>query len=295
MSCFFYWNRMQLNHAFVLTLIAASLAACGGGGSSSPSDTAVAVNTAKPADPVAPVVPAVPAVPAATGENTGSVSARFVNGDNSRFIFTAIGLQSSGKASLLVQDTSGALSNIGSIVLTGNPSVTREISGDAAFAQGRWFKGSFSNSTGATTLTGNNASAHYVAYNVLAALPATGTFTCDAGTFTAPSYTGGTNISSSGYFGTASGTASMSFDASGAKIALAIDASAGGSTGKVSASTTIASPGSSSITGGYLSNGTGAQLMLGDGGAGRYLLIAAYKAQLANGANYQGVATFRCS
>jgi hypothetical protein len=283
---------MQLNHAFVLTLIAASLAACGGGGSSSPSDTAVAVNTAKPADPVAPVVPA---VPAATGENTGTVSARFVNGDNSRFVFASIGLQSTGKASLLVQDASGALSNIGSIVLTGNPSVTREISGDAAFAQGRWFKGSFSNSFGATTLSGNNASAHYVAYNVPAALPATGTFTCDAGTFTAPSYTGGTNVSSTAYFGTASGTASMSFDASGAKIALAIDASAGGSTGKVAASTTIASAASSSITGGYLSNGTGAQLMLGDGGAGRYLLVAAYKAQLANGANYQGVATFRCS
>jgi hypothetical protein len=283
---------MQLNHAFVLTLIAASLAACGGGGSSSPSDTAVAVNTAKPADPVAPVVPA---VPAATGENTGTVSARFVNGDNSRFVFASIGLQSTGKASLLVQDASGALSNIGSIVLTGNPSVTREISGDAAFAQGRWFKGSFSNSFGATTLSGNNASAHYVAYNVPAALPATGTFTCDAGTFTAPSYTGGTNVSSTAYFGTASGNASMSFDASGAKIALAIDASAGGSTGKIAASTTIASAASSSITGGYLSNGTGAQLMLGDGGAGRYLLVAAYKAQLANGANYQGVATFRCS
>jgi hypothetical protein len=283
---------MQLNHAFVLTLIASTLAACGGGGSSSPSDTAVAVNTVKPADPVAPVVPA---VPAATGENTGSVSARFVNGDNSRFIFTSIGLQSNGKASTLVQDASGALSTIGSIVLTGNPSVTREISGDAAFAQGRWFKGAFSNSSGATTLSGNNASAHYVAYNVLAALPATGTFTCDAGSFTAPSYTGGSSVSSTAHFGMASGNASLSFDASGAKVALAIDASAGGSTGKVSASTTIASAASSSITGGYLSNGTGAQLMLGDGGAGRYLLIAAYKAQLANGANYQGVATFRCS
>lgn len=282
---------MQLNHAFVLTLIAGSLVACGGGGSSSPADPVVAVNP--PVTPVTP--PVVPVTPTATGENTGTVSARFVNGDNSRFIFTSIGLQSNGKASTLVQDASGALSTIGSIVLTGNPAVTREISGDASFAQGRWFKGSFSNSSGATTLSGNNASAHYVAYNVLAALPATGTFTCDAGTFTAPSYTGGSSVSSTANFGTASGNASMSFDASGAKIALTIDASAGGSTGKVTASTTMASAASSSITGGYLSNGTGAQLMLGDGGAGRYLLIAAYKAQLANGANYQGVATFRCS
>ncbi|WP_215409986.1 hypothetical protein [Janthinobacterium sp. JC611] len=285
---------MQLNHAFVLTLIAGSLVACGGGGSSSPADPVVAVNP--PVTPVAPVTPpVVPVTPTATGDNTGSVSARFVNGDNSRFVFTSIGLQSNGKASTLVQDTSGALSTIGSIVLTGNPSVTREISGDAAFAQGRWFKGAFSNSSGATTLTGNNASAHYVAYNVLAALPASGTFTCDAGTFTAPSYTGGGSVPSSANFGTASGNASLSFDGSGAKVALTIDASAGGSTGKVTATTTIASAASSSITGNYLSGGTGAQLMLGDGGTGRYLLLAAYKAQLANGANYQGVATFRCS
>ena len=286
---------MQLNHAFVLTLIAGSLVACGGGGSSSPADPAVAVNP--PVNPpVVPVTPpVVPVTPAVTGENTGAVSARFVNGDNSRFVFTSIGLQSNGKASTLVQDASGALSTIGSMVLTGNPSVTREISGDASFAQGRWFKGAFSSSTTATTLTGNNASAHYVAYNVLAALPATGTFTCDAGTFTAPSYTGGSNIASSANFGTSTGSASLSFDGSGAKVALTIDASAGGSTGKVSATTTIASAASSSITGGYLSSGTGAQLMLGDGGAGRYLLLAAYKTQLANGANYQGVATFRCS
>ena len=286
---------MQLNHAFVLTLIAGSLVACGGGGSSSPADPAVAVNP--PVNPpVVPVTPpVVPVTPAVTGENTGAVSARFVNGDNSRFVFTSIGLQSNGKASTLVQDASGALSTIGSIVLTGNPSVTREISGDASFAQGRWFKGAFSSSTTATTLTGNNASAHYVAYNVLAALPATGTFTCDAGTFTAPSYTGGSSIASGANFGTSTGSASLSFDGSGAKVALTIDASAGGSTGKVSAATTIASAASSSITGGYLSSGTGAQLMLGDGGAGRYLLLAAYKTQLANGANYQGVATFRCS
>ena len=286
---------MQLNHAFVLTLIAGSLVACGGGGSSSPADPAVAVNP--PVNPpVVPVTPpVVPVTPAVTGENTGAVSARFVNGDNSRFVFTSIGLQSNGKASTLVQDASGALSTIGSIVLTGNPSVTREISGDASFAQGRWFKGAFSSSTTATTLTGNNASAHYVAYNVLAALPATGTFTCDAGTFTAPSYTGGSSIASSANFGTSTGSASLSFDGSGAKVALTIDASAGGSSGKVSAATTIASAASSSITGGYLSSGTGAQLMLGDGGAGRYLLLAAYKTQLANGANYQGVATFRCS
>lgn len=275
-------------------MIAASLAACGGGSSSS-SDTAVAVNTAKPADPVAPVVPVVPAVPAATGENTGTVSARFVKGDSARYVFASIGLQSSGKAATVVQDASGALSDINGIVFTGNPAVTREISGDAAFAQGRWFKGIFTNAFGATSLTGNNASAHYVAYNALAALPASGTPSCDAGTFTAPAYTGGASVASTANFGTASGTASVSFDASGAKVALSIDASAGGSTGKVSATTTLASAASNSIIGGYLSNGSGAQLMLGDGGAGRYLLIAAYKAQLANGANYQGVATFRCS
>ena len=228
---------MQLNHAFVLTLIAASLAACGGGGSSSPADVKVAVNADKPADPVAPVAPVTPVVPTATGENTGAVSARFVKGDSARFVFVSIGLQSNGKAGTLVQDASGALSDINGIVFTGNPAVTREISGDASFAQGRWFKGTFSNAFGATSLTGNNASAHYVVYNSLAALPASGTPTCDAGTFTAPAYMGGASVSPAANFGTASGTASVSFDASGAKVVLAIDASAGGSTGKVSAST----------------------------------------------------------
>lgn len=288
---FFYWNCMQLNHAFALTLIAASLAACGGGGSS-PADAKVAVNVDKPADPVAPVTPV---VPTATGENTGAVSARFAKGDSARFVFVSIGMQSSGKAGTLVQDASGALSDINGIIFTGNPAVTREISGDAAFAQGRWFKGTFTNAFGATSLTGNNASAHYVAYNAIAALPASGTPTCDAGTFTAPGYTGGASVSSDAHFGSASGTASVSFDASGAKVTLSIDASAGGSKGKVSGSSSMATAASNSIIGGYLSSGTGAQLMLGDGGAGRYLLIAAYKAQLANGANYQGVATFRCS
>ena len=38
-----------------------------------------------------------------------------------------------------------------------------------------------------------------------------------------------------------------------------------------------------------------ASLALGDAGAGRYLVIGGYKVVLANGANYQGVATFRCS
>ena len=275
---------MQVNHTLVLTLVVGSLVACGGGGSSSPADPAVAVNP-----------PVVPVAPTAGGDSTGSVSARFASGDNSRFVFTSIGLQSNGKAGTLVQDASGALSTLGGIVFTGNPPVTREISGDATFAQGRWFKGAFSSSTGATTLSGNNASAHYVAYNVLAALPASGTFTCDAGTFTAPSYTGGNSVPSGADFGTASGNASMAFDASGARIVLAIDASAGGSTGRISASTTMASAASSGYTGGYLSGGTGAQLVLGDGGAGRYLLLAAYKVQLANGGNYQGVATFRCS
>jgi hypothetical protein len=282
---------MQLNHAFVLTLIAGALAACGGGGSSSPADPAIAVNP-----PVAPVTPPVtPVTPLVTGENTGSVSARFVKADSARFAFASIGLQSNGKLSTFVQDASGALSDISGIVFTGNPAVTRDIGGDATFAQGRWFKGSFSNSFGATSLTGNNASAHYVVYNTLAALPASGTLTCDAGTYTAPSYTGGSSVASDANFGTASGNASMSFDASGAKVTLAIDASAGASSGKVTAATTMASATSSSIIGGYLSNGSGAQLMLGDGGSGRYLLLTAYKVQLGNGANYQGVATFRCS
>ena len=293
---------MQLNHAVVLTLIAGSLLACGGGGSPSPADPAVAVNP-----PVAPVTPPVmppvtsPVTPPVVGPvavpDLGAVSAPFVKANVARYMVNSSGGQNSGVLRSMTQDSSGALSEISGIALTGPDAATRNISGDASFAQGRWTKGTVTSASGNYNFEAVNASTHYVVYNILTALPVSGAASCDAGAFTAPNYTGGLSGWQTTYFGTASGSGSLAFDASGVKVSVTIDTQAGGSSGQLTGSTAFSAsmPDSMNFTGMYLGGGNGMQLMLGDGGAGRYLLLVGYKTTLANGANYQGVATFRCS
>lgn len=280
---------MQLNHAVVLTLIAGSLVACGGG-SSSAVDPAVAVNS-----PVAPVTPTV--VPPAAIPDLGAVSAPFVKANVARYMVNSTGGQNSGVLRSVVQGSSGALSEISGIALTGADAATRNISGDASFAQGRWIKGTVTSASGSYTFEAVNASTHYVVYNILTALPVSGTVSCDAGTFTAPNYTGGLSGWQTTYFGTASGSGSLVFDASGVKVSVTINTEAGGSSGQLNGNTAFSPsmPDSMNFTGMYMGGGNGMQLMLGDGGAGRYLLLVGYKTTLANGAHYQGVATFRCS
>lgn len=295
---------MQLNHAVVLTLVAASLAACGGGDASSPADPAVAVNppVAPVTPPVTPVTPPVtpvtpPVTPPVAVPDLGAVSAPFAKANVARYMVNSVGGQNSGVLRSVVQDSSGALSEISGIALAGADAATRNISGDASFAQGRWIKGAVTSSSGNYTFEAVNASTHYVVYNALAALPASGTVSCDAGVFTAPNYTGGLSGWQTTYFGTASGSGSMVFDASGVKVNVTIDTQAGGSSGQLKGSTVFSPsmPDAMAFTGMYLASGNGMQLMLGDGGPGRYLLVVGYKTTQANGANYQGVATFRCS
>ncbi len=269
----------------LITLLTTALSACGGGSSSS--DSATAVTPVDPATPVTPVTP--------VSGDTGSVSAPFASNANARYLLLAVASQSTGALTSVSQAANGALSEIAGAAFTGSPAITREISGDASFAQGRWFSGTITRSTGATVMPGNNASAHYNVYKTLASLPAGGSLACDAGTFTAPSYTGGSVIGQEAYFGTASGSATLSFGATGASLAMKLNASAGGSTGSISGAGLLAAPASTAIGGGFLGGSSGTLLALGDAGAGRYLVIGAYKVGLANGANYQGVATFRCS
>lgn len=271
-------------------LLAATLSACGGG--SSTSDAQVAVS---PDQPLAPVTPVTPVTPPATGGDTGGVGAPFAKGLSARYLLLAVASQSYGTLNSVAQDASGALSEISGASFSGTPAITREISGDAAFAQGRWFTGTITRSSGTTVMSGNNASAHYSVYNTVAALPFTGSFQCDAGKFTAPSYTGGASVQQDGHFGTASGSATLSFGAAGAALAMTVDATAGGSTGKASGTGTISAPAMTAISGGFLGGSSGMLLALGDGGTGTYLVTGGYKVVLANGANYQGVATFRCA
>ena len=278
---------MTLRYQIACTaLLAGALSACGGGSSSSSSDTPVAVTPANPGVPVTP--------PAASGD-TGSVSARFAASGSGRYLLMGVASQSTGVLTSVAQGSSGALTEIAGSTFTGSPAITREISGDASFAQGRWFTGTVTRAGSSTVLSGNNASTHYVAYNALASLPASGSASCDAGVFTAPSYTGGTIIGQDAYFGTASGAATLSFGSGGAVLNMALDVAAGGSSGKISGGGTIPAPANTVINGGFLGGSSGTLLALGDGGAGRYLVTGGYKVVLANGANYQGVATFRCS
>ncbi|MGK5039109.1 hypothetical protein ACQ4WQ_02080 [Janthinobacterium sp. GB1R12] len=245
--------------------------------------------------PVTPVTP--PVVPPVAIPDLGAVSAPFVKANVARYMVNTTGGQNSGVLRSVVQDSSGALSEISGIALTGADAATRNISGDASFAQGRWIKGTVTSASGNYNFEAVNASTHYVVYNTLTALPASGTVSCDAGVFTAPNYAGGLSGWQTTYFGTASGSGSLAFDASGAKVNVTIDTQAGGSSGQLKGSTVFSPsmPTAMGFTGMYLASGNGMQLMLGDGGPGRYLLVVGYKTTLANGANYQGVATFRCS
>lgn len=263
--------------------LATLLTACGGGSSSAGSS---AVDH--------PVTP--PVTPPLASGDTGSASAPFANNANGRYLLLAVASQSTGPLTSVTQGASGALSVIAGTTFTGTPAITREISGDASFAQGRWFTGTVTNSAGATVLTGNNASAHYTVYKTPATLPTSGSLACDAGTFTAPSYTGGSVVGQAAHFGSASGSATLSFSAAGAALAMTVDATAGGSTGRISGAGPLSTPASTVIGDAFLGGSNGTLLALGEGvGAGRYLLIGGYKLTLANGANYQGVATFRCS
>ena len=172
---------------------------------------------------------------------------------------------------------------------------TQEISGDATYAQGRWVQGTVTTASGGTTLTGTSNNAyHYVAFNQLAALPTTGAPSCADGRMTSPTYTGGGAPGIAANSGTATATATLSFGATSTTITVSMAAQAGTSSGTVNGSTTITSPAQSGITGSYFGSGAGTQLTMGDGGAGKYIVASAYRVTLANGANYQGVATFLC-
>ncbi|MGN5476475.1 hypothetical protein ACTMU2_04040 [Cupriavidus basilensis] len=274
--------------ALLASLLASALvlAGCGGGdGGATPPATepGTADGGGKPVDPPAPA-------------NTGSVSAQFVAGAAPRYMLLGIGSQSFGRLDNHTQAAdSGAVTVINSTTLGGDTS-TREISGDAGFAMGRWAKGTVTFSSGTRVLDGvSNAAYHYVLLNSLPAFPEDAAYTCDAGKFTAPTYIGGSNVAASVYTGATTGTATLAFSDKGAAIGVSLTATAGGISGGVSGNSQVATPSNLGITGAFLSGGAGMGLQVADAGDGKALVVAAYKVNLANGAMYQGVATFSCS
>ena len=266
----------------------ALLQACGGGGGGD-GDGGASIAPVGVAEP-APVSGGTPATPASA--NTGAVSAPFVAGTTPRYQLTFPDGQSFGRLDSFVQASSGAMTTLGGTVLSGD-SASKEIAGDATFAMGRWAKGTVTRSSGAETLTGtDNRAYHYLAVNALAAFPASGAKTCDAGVFTAPTYaSGGASTSATG---TASGSASLVFGASGAAVTGVVNVTAAGASGSASLNGTAQGVNSVAITGAYLSSGAGAAIQIGDAGNDAYIVAATYSAVLANGARYIGVAKFRC-
>ncbi len=266
---------LPVSAALLAVLSAALLQACGGG------------HDHRDGNPATPG----PTAPASTN-NTGSVTAPFNRGIASRYQLTSGVSQSFGVLTASMQDASGAMTMIDTTVLSGAATV-KEIAGDATFAMGRWVAGTVTTTSGATTLTGtDNRAYHYIAVNSPSVFPSAGTLNCGAGSFTTPTYASG---GSPGTTGVATGSATLSFGASGATIGGAIHVTASGTSGMASLSGFIVTPNSSATTGAFFSNGGGAYSQIGDAGSGAYLVATSFAVTLANGARYIGVAKFRCS
>jgi hypothetical protein len=264
-------------HLPLSVLLLSFLQACGGGGDGDAQAEASGLappETEKPAT-----------------SDIGRVTAKFIPKEKSRpMLFSMSGL-SIGSGGPFEQADSGAMVSLGSNTLSG-PHRTVDISGDAHFALGRWVNGTVTRSSGTYTLTGkDHESYHYLAFNGLTELPTSGKLQCTAVATTAPTALSDTHAK----LGSASGTASVSFDTSGAAIQGTIQVNAGGETTVVNLPTQLEEAGPVTITGNLLANGPGAALVLADQGNDVPGLAVGYRAQLPGGTLYTGVARFACT
>lgn len=278
-----------MKHLSLAVAVAFSLVGCGGGGSGSSSTSG--------GNSVTPVQTPVDN----KTSNSGSVDAAFVAGAKPRFLLNGIAIQASGNASPLTQTADGAVTAMGNYSISGNPIATQEISGNANYALGRWTVGTVTNGATTnpttTTMDGNSNNAfHYVVFNSLAALPANGAMTCNAGKFTKPTYVGGSGTSpgKDAYAGTATGNASITFDGSGGHVNLTVSANVLGSSGTANFSGNVMNETSMYLSGGLGGVGNNAMVTLGDAGNGSVNVVLIYTLALANNNAYRGSAIFTC-
>ncbi|MFC0402291.1 hypothetical protein [Paraburkholderia rhizosphaerae] len=224
-----------------------------------------------------------------------AATAPFAKAQAARYIWIGNGASVVGTLASLSQTASGAVTVINNISLTGEVAVN-DVYGDTFFAMGRWAKGTVTSGDKTSVLDGvSNAAAHYVLVNDLAMLPTSGSYHCDSGKYTAPTYIAGSKVPSSAYAGASTGSATLAFDTTGATAAISLQTSAGGSAGAANSTATIKSPSATSVGSFISSQPAGIEITLGDGGDGKVLIVAAYKTTLNNGAQYQGVGVFNCS
>jgi len=276
------FERKRTAVALLCAGAALVLQACGGGGGSDGGSAPPASGSASPSGPDT------------SAGNSGSVSAQYVlSPDRGQHHLVGVGSQRLGRISEIAQNgASGAILKINESELSGQ-AVVQNISGSEAFALGRWVAGTVTTSSGAETLTGkDNRSYHYVVFNAPSAYPQSGSFSCDAGTFSTPTRVSGS--SSAPATGSTSGQASLSFAADGATVAGSLTMTAGSGKGSVPLKTSGLDPRQNSITGSYFSGGAGAAVQVADGGNGTFQVVGSYRATTPDGAGYIGVFRFAC-
>ncbi len=259
------------------------LSACGGGGSGGGSPGGYT-----PAPPGAP-------------SNSGSVSASFaVSGASATFYLApasgALANAATTPAASAVQ-SAGAMLQLGDYILTLSP-VTQDISGDANYAMGRWVWGTVKSVATSAVLDTMNGSTtydawHYVLVNTLASLPPSGSKTCDAGTFTTPTYiAGGTFIANTGL--TTSSNPTLSFSATGATVNFTLTTKVGGALNAIAISASNVAASTSVLSGSMGAGNSGAWIYLSDGGAGRIRINGIYNNTVGGSGTFQGAYTFLC-
>jgi len=265
-------------HSKLVMALASSLfiASCGGG---SGSDNAQASTTLDASN---------------ASESKSVIDAPFVASVRSRFIYLTDQVQELGGLDGYTQDAGGAVTKLGSVALTGNPVVV-DLSGNASFAMGRWSSGTVATSNGTTELQeANGQTAYYLLYNALAAMPAAGSLTCSAGEFTSTLDAGGTSTSAD-KLGTASGSAGIVIDATGAHVTLHLSNKVGAESVSAAFTGNIRNVSTGIARGGFFGNTQDAYMALGDAGSGAVRLVTAYQLILSGGRIYRGVATFACN
>lgn len=290
--------KNAFNQAFVVLPLVAALAACGGGNSDGP--TTAGPLSEGGAGQVGETVGGraivmAHASGAASAAAAGTVGALFQTDASSRFFILGNDINEANLLELgMTQSADGGVVRMDNLSLVGDDAKVESISGDASFAMGRWALGIFRLFSFDQPIAAGSTGYHYIVFNGVAAFPGSGSYTCDAGTFTAPSRMSGSGQPT----GVASGTASLSFAPAGAIVQSTIQVRANGFVGTQSfstADTPLETPDHYLKTSGFVdSSGNGLLLTVGAAPGNAMRVVVPYQVPV-RGIGYRGIATFVCT